>query len=49
MLRRSDRIYRKHSECLIEWPAEHNLEIMKRAALGMIRVYNILLQHVDDT
>ena len=27
---------------LIEWPCGRNLEIMRRSALGMIRVYNLL-------
>ena len=48
-LRRSNRTYHRHSKCFIEWPAGHNLEIMKRSAFGMIRVYNILPQEVVDT
>ena len=48
-LRRSDRTSRKHSKCLMEWPAGQNLKIMRRSALGMIRVYNILPQDVVDT
>ncbi len=31
---------------LVEWPGWHNLEIMRRSALGMIRVYNLLPPHV---
>ena len=32
----------RYSLQLIEWPAGRNLELMRRSALGMIKVYNLL-------
>ena len=37
-----------HSLQLIEWPAGRNLELMRRSALGMIKVHNLLPQEVVD-
>ena len=39
---RISRHQRVHSMRLEEWPAGRNLDIMKRSALGSIRVYNLL-------
>ena len=39
---RPTRRARRHSMHLVEWPAGRNLDIMRRSALGMIRVYNLL-------
>ena len=36
----------RHSLQLIEWPAGRNLELMRRSAFGMIRVYNLLPQEI---
>ncbi len=33
---------RRHTMHLVEWPSGRNLDIMRRCALGMIRVYNLL-------
>ena len=38
----------RHSFQIMEWPPGRNLEIMRRSALGMIRVYNLLPQEVVD-
>ena len=46
--RRSVRFSHRHSRCLIEWAAGSNLEIMRRSALGMIRVYNLLPEELVD-
>ena len=42
--RREQRSFTRHSLQLIEWPPGRDLEIMRRSALGMIRVYNLLPQ-----
>ena len=39
---RSSRHFRPHSMRLAEWPPERNLDVARRSALGMIRVYNLL-------
>ena len=39
---RRERRTRRHTTQLIEWPCGRNLDIMRRSALGMIRVYNLL-------
>ena len=36
----------RHKFQVIEWPRCRDLDIMRRSALGMIRVYNILPEHV---
>ena len=38
----------KHNMQLCEWPASRDLDLMRRSALGAIRVYNLLPQHVVD-
>ena len=38
----------RHSFQIMEWPPGRNLEIMRRSALGMIRVYNLIPQEVVD-
>ena len=40
--RRSARRDRRHSMHLAEWPGVRHLDIMRRSALGAIRVYNLL-------
>ena len=44
--RRSSSRRTRHSLQLAEWPRERDLEIMRRSALGMIRVYNLLPEPV---
>ena len=39
---RRTRNARRHEMHLVEWPHGRDLDIMRRSALGMIRVYNIL-------
>ena len=38
----------RHRYQLVEWPAGRNFDVMRRSALGMIRVYNILPQSVVE-
>ena len=38
----------RHSFQLIEWQPGRDLEVMRRSALGMIRVYNMLPQEVVE-
>ena len=38
----------RHDRQVAEWPLGRNLEIMRRSALGMIRVYNLLPQNVVE-
>ena len=33
---------RRHERQVVEWPRDRDLDIMRRSALRMIRVYNIL-------
>ncbi len=33
---------RRHDVQLVEWPSGRNLDVLRRSALGMIRVYNLL-------
>ena len=40
--RRVGRLPVRHSVQLIEWPPGRDLDVMRRSALGMIRVYNLL-------
>lgn len=42
LARRQRRCVPRHEFQMIEWPGGNNLEIMRRSALGMIRVYNLL-------
>ena len=44
--RRDSRTVVRHAYQLVEWPAGRNLEVMRRSALGMIRVYNLLPEDV---
>ena len=44
----TSRNWRRHRFQLVEWPTGRNLELMRRSALGMIRVYNILPQEVVE-
>ena len=39
---RQRRGVQRHAMQLVEWPCGNNLEIMRRSAFGMIRVYNLL-------
>ncbi len=39
----------RHPYQLAEWPAGRNLDLMRRSALGMIRVYNLLPENVVET
>ena len=38
----------RHNLQLVEWPAGRYLELLRRSALGMIRVYKLLPQEVVD-
>ena len=40
--RREQRLFSRHSLQLLERPPGRNLELMRRSAFGMIRVYNLL-------
>ena len=39
---RQSRHAKRHSRHVVEWPAGRSLDIMRRSALGMIRIYNLL-------
>ena len=48
ILRRSDRLRSRHNKQLQEHHRGRDLDIMRRSALGMIKVYNLLPQSVVD-
>ena len=44
----SARRRQRHSFQIAEWPSGRDLQIMRRSALGMIRVYNLLPQEAAE-
>ncbi len=38
----------RHNRQVAEWPSSRNLDVMRRSALGSIRVYNLLPQDIVD-